>query len=165
MKKTIVLIILAVYIASIAVVNFFGLQVRIFDGITYIEGIQCDTVYFHGNNSELLKPVKFLDGDIPLFVFDFIPPEDPNKPYTTDPESLTSNPNVIQLNYEIFPHRATDSAIVFEYDKNAEYAVYHELSGAFIFLKSDVVLDVVIRAVDGSNVSTRIAIYCRAPKA
>ena len=165
MKKTIVLIILAVYIASIAVVNFFGLQVRIFDGITYIDNIQCDTAYFHGNNSELLKPTKYLDGNVPLFVFDFIPPEDPNSPYTADPESLIANPNVIQLNYEIFPHLATERSVRFEYDVQAGYAVYHELSGAFIFLKSDVVLDVTIRATDGSDVSTKITIYCRAPKA
>ena len=40
MKKTIVIITLLIYIASIAVVNFFGLEVKVFDGITYVESIQ-----------------------------------------------------------------------------------------------------------------------------
>ena len=39
MKKTIIVIILAVYIASIAVVNFFGLEIKTFDSETYISFI------------------------------------------------------------------------------------------------------------------------------
>ena len=161
MKKTIVLIILAVYIASIAVVNFFGLQVRIFDGVTYVSRIDCESV--RGKNGELIKPTKYLDGNVPLFVFDFIPP-DPANPYTTDPESLLKNNNVIQINYEIWPHLATERSVRFEYDEHAGYAVYHELSNSFIFLKGGVVLDVTIRATDGSNVCTKIAIYSRIPE-
>lgn len=163
MKKTIVLIILAVYIASIAVVNFFGLQVRIFDGITYVRNIQCDSVIFHGDNSKRIDPIYLGDDQIPMFVFDFIP-ADPDNPYTTDPASLMNNPNVIQINYELMPHLATEKGVRFEYDERAGYAVYHELSGAFIFLQAGVTLDVTIRATDGSNVSTRIAIYSRAPE-
>ena len=163
MKKTIVLIILAVYIASIAVVNFFGLQVRIFDGVTYVKSIQCDTVTFHGDNSKEIKPIY--KGDMPIFVFDFIPPSDPSKPYTADRESLNENPNVIQINYEIMPHNADETGVKFEYDENSGVAVYTELEGGryyFIFLKPDAALTVTIRATDGSNVSTQITIYSRA---
>jgi len=162
MKKTIVIIILAVYIASIAVVNFFGLEVKMFDSITYVTGIQCDTVTFLGDNGKEITP-QWL-GNTPMFTFDFIPaPED--KPYTTDPESLTTNPNIIQINYEVMPHLADEAGIEFIYDENSGVAVYHELSGSFIFLKCDVLLDVIIRATDGSGVQTKITIYSRAPEA
>lgn len=163
MKKTIVLIILAVYIASIAVVNFFGLQVRIFDGITYATSIQVDTVTFFDQDKGAIDITPIRKGSTRIFVFDFVP-ADPSNPYTTDPESLMNNPNVIQINYEIWPHTATEKGVRFEYDENSGYAVYHEMSGSFIFLQPDAAFTVTIRATDGSNVSETIMIYSRPPQ-
>lgn len=159
MKKTIVIIILAVYIASIAIVNFFGLQIRIFDGVTYVSNIQCDTVIFHGDNSKVLTPQQYTgkDKNTPQFVFDFIPAPEGTE-YTNDIDSLTNNPNVIQINYEVMPHLADAANVRFEYDEEAGIAVYHELSGSFIFMKPNRSLTVTIRATDGSNVSTNIII-------
>lgn len=162
MKKTIVIVILAVYIASIAVVNFFGLEVRQFDSITYVTSIQCDTVTFHGDNSRVLTPVQYAgkDGNTPVFVFDFIP-ADPDEPYTL--ENITTNPNIIQINYEVMPHLASETDVKFEYDEGAGVAVFHDLSGSFIFLKSDVSITITIKATDGSNVSTQLRIKGRSP--
>ena len=164
MKKTIVVIILAVYIASIAIVNLFGLEVRIFDGITYVSSIQCDTVIFHGDNSKVLYPTQYAgkDGNLPVFEFAFIA-ADENNPYTLD--NLNDNPNIIQINYEVMPHLADAQEVKFEYDAEAGVAVYHELSGSFIFLKPDVSLTITIRAIDGSNVSTQIRIKGRSVNA
>ena len=157
MKKTIVIVILAVYIASIAVVNFFGLEVRQFDSITYVTSIQCDTVVFHGANSKVLTPSQYAgkDGNTPVFVFDFIPASE-DDPYTLD--NITENPNIIQINYEVLPHLASETDVKFEYDEGAGVAVFHELSGSFIFLKSDVAITITIKATDGSNVSTQVRI-------
>jgi len=162
MKKTIVIIILAVYIASIAVVNFFGLEVKMFDGITYVENIQCESVLFHGDNSKELFPSKYTgkNGNIPVFVFDFIPADEDN-PYTTDTDNLSDNPNIIQINYEVFPHLADEAGIKFEYDEGAGTAVFHELSSSFIFLKPNKMLTITIRATDGSNVSSQVCIMGR----
>ena len=159
MKKTIVIVILAVFIASIAIVNFFGLEIKQFDSITYVTAIQCDTVIFHGDNSKELHPAQYVgkDGNTPYFIFDFIP-ADLSEPYTTEVDSLTANPNIIQINYEVLPHLADEAGIKFEYDESAGVAVYHELSGSFIFLKPDVPITITIRATDGSNVSTQIRI-------
>ena len=159
MKKTIVIIILAVYVASIAIVNFFGLQIRIFDGVTYVSNIQCDTVIFHGDNSKVLTPSQYTgkNKNTPQFVFDFIPAPE-GVTYTSDPDNLMNNPNVIQINYEVMPHLADAANVRFEYDEEAGIAVYHELSGSFIFLKPNRSLTVTIRATDGSNVSTNIII-------
>ena len=158
MKKTIVVIILAVYIASIAVVNFFGLEVTIFDGITYVSSIQCDTVTFHGDNSKVLQASQYIgkDGNTPLFIFDFIPSD--GEPYTPDVESITSNPNIVQINYEILPHLADEAGIKFEYDEGSGVATFHELSSSFVFLQPNKILTVTIKATDGSNVSSQICI-------
>ena len=164
MKKTIVIIILAVYVASIAVVNFFGLEVRQFDSITYVTSSQCDSVIFHGDNSRKLEPTQFAgkDGNTPVFVFDFIPAKE-GEPYTL--ENITDNPNIIQIQYEVMPHLASETDVKFEYDEDAGVAIFHELSGSFIFLKSDVSITITIKATDGSNVSTQLRIKGRSVNA
>lgn len=159
MKKTLVIIILAVYIASIAVVNFFGLEVKVFDGVTYVEEISCNTVTVQNENSVTLEPEYFTKDGIPIFVFDFIPaPED--APYTTDPESIISNPNAVQINYEVLPHLADETGVKFVYDESAMEGsvVFHDLSRTFVFLKPNRIYTITIKAIDGSNKSTQIKI-------
>lgn len=155
MKKTIVIIILAVYIASIAIVNFFGLEVKQFDGITYVSRIQCDTAMFHGENSREIQ-ADYSSG-VPTFIFNFIPPP-PGESYTADPESVLENPNIIQLNYEVFPHLADEASIRFEYDEGSGVAVFHDLSSTFVILQPNKICTVTVRATDGSNVSTQVRI-------
>ena len=164
MKKTLVIIILAVYIASIAVVNFFGLEVKVFDGIKYVESIECSTITVQNENSVTLEPKQQLHGK-PLFIFDFIPaPED--APYTTEDESIITNPNAVQVNYEVFPHLADETGVKFEYDTTAAEGVivFHELSRTFVFLKPNKIITITVRATDGSNKSTQIQVMGRIPK-
>jgi hypothetical protein len=164
MKKTIVIIILLIYIASIAVVNFFGLEVKVFDGITYVESIQCNTITLRNENPVTLSPKQTLGGK-PLFIFDFVPaPED--QAYSDDDESIITNPNAIQINYEVLPHLADETGVKFEYDTAAMEGavVFHELSHTFVFLKPNKVITITIKATDGSNKSTQICIMGRIPK-
>ena len=164
MKKTIVIIILLIYIASIAVVNFFGLEVKVFDGITYVESIQCNTITLRNENPVTLSPKQTLGGK-PLFIFDFVPaPED--QPYSDDDEGIITNPNAIQINYEVLPHLADETGVKFEYDTEAMEGavVFHELSHTFVFLKPNKVITITIKATDGSNKSTQICIMGRIPK-
>ena len=159
MKKTIVIIILAVYIASIAIVNFFGLEVNNSNVTTYVSRIQCDSILLHGENSRELFPTTY-QGDIPVFVFTFIPPP-LGETYTADPESVLKNPNIIQLNYEVFPHLADEASVKYEYNEGAGVAVFHELSSTFVLLQPNKIFTVTIRATDGSNVSTQVRIMAQ----
>lgn len=163
MKKTIIILILVVYVASIAVVNFFGLEIKVFDGIEYVSNIQCDTVTVHRENEEVLQPTMYI-GDTPLFQFDFIPSEDGE--YTDDDSSVAFNPNAVELNYEIFPHLAAETDVKFEYDEEAMagIAVFREDLRTLIFLKEGM-FTITIKAEDGSNVSTTVKIRAAAPKA
>lgn len=165
MKKTIVIITLLIYIASIAVVNFFGLEVKVFDGITYVESIQCNTITVRNENAVTLEPKQNLGGK-PLFIFDFVPAAE-GQDYTADEESILTNPNAVQINYEVLPHLADETGVKFEYDIEAVdgAVVFHELSHTFVFLKPNKVITITIKATDGSNKSTQIAIMGRIPKA
>ena len=164
MKKTLIIIILVVYIASIAIVNFFGLEIKVFDGITYVESIECATITVQNENPVTLEPKQQLHGK-PLFVFEFIPaPED--APYTTEDESIITNPNAVQINYEVFPHLADETSVKFEYDLNAAegVVVFHEVSKTFVFLKPNKIITITVRSTDGSNKSTQIQVVGRVPK-
>lgn len=159
MKKTIVVIILAIFIASIAIVNFFGLNVRIFDGQIYVSSIQCDTITFVGDNNKKLLPAYYAgkEGNIPVFEFNFIP-ADPNNPYTL--ENIPTNPNVIMLDYHVLDDLADVKDVDFEYDGSAGVAVFYEehMTQSFVFLKPDQPITITIKAIDGSNVSTQVRI-------
>ncbi len=162
MKKTMVIIILVVFIASIAVVNFFGLEIKVFDGITYVEKIECNTITIQNENPVTLTPVRQLSNGAYLFSFDFIPSADGE--YTIDEESILKNPNAVQINYEVFPHVADETGVVFEYDQSSNIAVFHELSRTFTILKPNKIFTVTIRSTDGSNKSTTISIIASLKK-
>ena len=164
MKKTIVIVILVVYIASIVVVNFFGLKSEVFDGITYVKEIQCNSVTVQNETPVTIESKQMLGGK-PLFMFDFIPADQEN-PYTAEAESIINNPNAVQINYEVLPHLADETGVKFEYDKetNEGAVVFHELSHTFVFLKPNRAITVTIRATDGSDVSTQIVLMGRIPK-
>lgn len=164
MKKVIIIVILAVYIASIAIVNFFGLEIKVFDGIKYVQDIRCDSITVQNQNAVTLEPKQSLDGKL-LFIFDFIPAPE-NDPYTTEDESVAFNPNVVQVNYEVFPHNADETGVYFEYDKDAMEGVveFHEMSRSFVFLQPNRAITVTIKAIDASGKSTQIVIMGRIPK-
>ena len=165
MKKTIVIVILAVYIASIAIVNFFGLEIKVFDGVTYVDYILCDSITVRNQNATKLEPTQTLPDGTPLFIFEFTPPPE-NDPYTAEDESIMKNPNAVQINYEVFPHLADETGVIFEYDKAAMEGsvVFHELSHTVVFLKEKQMITVTIKATDGSNQSKQIAIMGLTPK-
>ncbi len=170
MKKTIIIIILVIYIASIAIVNFFGLETKLFDGITYVDSISCASVTLQNETPVELYPSSYIGtNNTPLFIFDFIPSQ--NGDYTMEPESILSNPNAVQINYEVFPHNADillsdGKSVKFEYDSVAMsgVAMFHEESNSLIFLKPLKMFTVTIRSADGSNKSTTISIMGRVPK-
>ena len=156
MKKTIVIVILVVYIASIAVVNFFGLAIKEFDGVEYVQEIKCNSItVLNGNNEVFEQHNKDAEGEMPEFRFDFIKGD-----YTTDPASIASNPNRVRINYEVLPHTADGSKVTFAYDKEGLEGIVHfdEETQTFVFLKRLKRIEVTIKATDGSNVQTTIKI-------
>ena len=162
MKKTIVIIILAVYISSIAIVNFFGLEVKPSDGSTvYVSNIQCDTVTLQDGTSKEITPLTYIGpkGDIPLFEFTFTPSADGSE-YTADPLSILYNPNAVRLNPVVFPFNAYDQDIKYEYDEAAMegIAVFYEDIKTLVFLKPGKIFTITLKSKDGHEKSTTIAV-------
>jgi len=158
MKKTIIIVILVVYIASIAVVNFFGLKIKEFDGVEYVQEIKCESITVMNENPKTYG-VSEIDNDVLIFRFDFIEAPSGEK-YTTDPASLASNPNVIRINYDVLPHLADESQVNFEFEEKS-YVHFDEETNTFVFLKNYKGFKVTICATDGSNKKTTIEIKSR----
>lgn len=157
MKKTILFFILVIFVASIAVVNLFGLQAAVHDGTNYVTGIKCETITLLDGENKPIEPYAYYKGGIPVFVFEFkYLPND--EEYTTDEASLAKNPNVIQLNVEVLPHNADNPALTYLYDEESYEGdlVFSEEHGAFVVLTSTRLFFVTIKSTDGSNVSTTI---------
>ena len=163
MKKTIVIVILVVYIASIAVVNFFGLKIKEFEGVEYVEKITCDSITVLNETPITLGPKKISAPDangnsVSEFYFDFIPGT-----YTDDPANLTANPNRIRLNYDVLPHTADTSSIVFVckdvVDKEGNLLVqFDPETRTIVFLEPWATIEITIKATDGRKALKTIKI-------
>lgn len=163
MKKTVVVIILAVYIASIAVVNFFGLEIKQYDGETYIGSIEpANYMLFLGNNNEELPAYDSGDGSgTYIYYFDFIPPAEGG---VYDMEDA-NNHNMIRLVYTLRSEEGVtmaldDGMIEYLYDKESGDIFFHEATGSFVFLKPGLV-DITIKATDGHNAKTKVYIMAK----
>ena len=159
MKKTIVIVILVVYIASIAVVNFFGLAIKEFDGVEYVEEIKCNSITVMNETPKTYGVHEINEEGIPVYHFAFTTGE-----YSKDPESLANNPNAVRIDYEVLPHTADGSKVEFIFEEKP-YVHFDEETKTFIFLRNNRSLTVTIVSTDGSNVKTTIVIKSRSPQA
>jgi hypothetical protein len=156
MKKILVIVIMVVYISSIAIVNFFGLETKVFDGITYVTEIQCNTItLIRDGNQVTVQPESYLVSGNKAFIFEFIPAPEGN-PYTID--NIGTNPNTVQINHEVLPHLADEQGVTFEFDEKANEGIAVLYKNYFVFLKPNKGITVTVKAKDGSNISTQIYI-------
>ena len=169
MKKIVVVIILATCILSVAVVNFFGLEIKQYAGETYIKSIEVSDVVFLGNDGESVPATSVKrdkDGNIEYisYVFDYIPPEEGTE-YT--PEDV-DNRNMIRLDFiltsekgEILPY--SDGMVNLVYSLDSGVAFFHDGTGSFVFLKPNKMLRIALKSTDGHGAETVVYIGARYP--
>ncbi len=153
MKKVVIILIGAIYIGSVFIVNFFGLQIDFFSSFTYQERIECNTITrfsggmsgntFEGRTDERgMKnfTVKFIDGE-----------------YTKDEEGLKTNPNTLRLDYRVYPDNATDKSVKIIAEES-KYYVVDNTKATITVLDAPLGIHVTISSADGSNLSEKIYI-------
>lgn len=134
MKKSVVILIGIIYVASIFVVGFFGMRIKAFDTIIYITDIEC-------SNENLKTKV---DGTKEL-KFD----------YKIDGDKME---NTLILTYDVYPKNSTlkgADAVKLVYDENPLLA---EVDGLKITFLGRGVMTVYLKSLDGSNVIETIKI-------
>ena len=111
MKKTTIIILCVVYLLSIVAVQFFGVPVTVPEAGEYINSISIEAVELTnriaGQSEEVVVGTN-KDGNS-TFKFRFIASE--GDPYTTDAESLASNPNRLKVTFAVDPVGASVTAI------------------------------------------------------
>lgn len=158
MKKTTIIAIFLVYLASILIVNFFGLQVMQMQGNQYVSEIIVNGVELTNRTDAQDKTVKILenpneeDTTLVFYAFYFIVAEE-GAEYTAEAESLATNPNRVKINYKVNPYDAGNSKLRFDYQN--EKVVFDAETEELVFLKK-AVITLVLRATDGSQVNTTI---------
>lgn len=133
MKKSVVILITIIYIASIALVSFFGLQFKVFDEIVY------------SNKIELLNEDIKIDKN--------------GNPYAL----ATKGDDGVwryQLEYRVYPDNVTNSAVTFSYD-NQNNTVSIDENGVITFTKKGVVTIEVLPKDASPNVSARLTVWAR----
>lgn len=132
MKKSVVILIAIIYVASIALVSFFGLQFKTFNEIIYT------------------KSVELLNEDIKL--------AEDGTPYVIV-RLGTDGTARYQIRYRVHPDNATDANVNFIYDKQ-NTSVSVDENGVVTFTKKGAV-DITLQTTDGSGAKATIRIYAR----
>ncbi len=131
MKKTVIIAIFIVYLASILAVQFFGFPATIPESGIYVEGITITDVTLsnraEGNYDEIYKGADKNSG-LTSYSFKFIAGN-----YTNDEESLATNPNRVKIEYLLDPIDADPSFLV--YVVNNHNVVVLQETAELVFLK------------------------------
>ena len=128
MKKTVVIIIALIYVASVALVSFFGLQFKVFEEVIPVERVEITNAgqKFHESQGDYIV-VK------------------PNE----------SGERRIKLDYHVYPENATNQSVDFAYEQ-VDYATVDDY-GVVTFTGPGV-LKVRVIATDGSNAEDTLVI-------
>ena len=131
MKKSVVILIALIFIASVVTVSFFGLKFKTFNEIVYVSSIEL-----------LDENLKTNDQGGKYVV---IYPDDKGE-------------RKYQIKYRVHPDNATDDGVIFAYDEENAFATVDE-KGVVTFKKKGAIT-VQLIANDGSA-KTSITIICK----
>ena len=131
MKKSVVIIIALIYVASIALVSFFGLQFKVFEEVIPVERIEI--------TNEGQKYSKTLGDYIVIY-----PDENGERR--------------VKIDYRVYPDDATKTAVDFAYEE-VDFATVDE-NGIVTFTNPGT-LKVRVIATDGSNAEDTIVIIAK----
>ena len=154
MKKTVIIAILVIYLASILAVNFFGLQMVVSAPTVYVEQIVVNGISLERTSEQgSLETVAVVDDDgLTSYRFIYV-----NEKY----ENIDENPNTVILDYTVLPadanHQEVDILIPEEDAVNVR--VFPE-ENKIVFLKRTTV-KVTLVSKDGSLVKTSFWVSAR----
>lgn len=152
MKKVVVIIICVLFVASVLVVNFFGMKMAMFPTTKYVEKIECLTLT--RSDGKEYKYTKIDDDGIKRFVIrDYVDG-------TYDENNIAENRNTFILNYGMFPDDADNKKPTFVYDKTAIQGAFviREEMASVVVLRPNRGVYITIRSSDGSDRTERIYI-------
>lgn len=144
MKKSVLLLIMIIYIASIVVIGFFGVKIGSYNVTLYVQQIELLNEFEYEQGVNPNAPDFNPDDHIKYIKFKFTPYEDES-----------SNPNYVQLMWKVLPENATYRGVTFVYGENSKASV-NEI-GTVIFT-GKTTLTIYITSTDGTNLRTIVSV-------
>lgn len=145
MKKSTLVVIAIVYIASIVIISLFGMKAVVYNEIIPVTKIEClnetdsnNEVYYSGD----LKVIKVK--------------------YTTPGNAETLKGTMVQLIHRVLPDNATNKKVKYVYIENNSVEFVKGEDGrdlGLVLIKGLVVFKVKIMATDGSKLYTEVVIW------
>lgn len=131
MKKSTIIIIILIYLASIVIINFFGMAIFSYDEVIYATKVECINQDMQPN-SEGIKQVilNYSDG-------------------------LT-----YRIEHKVYPENVSTKEITYIYDTNNKYLTINENGFASFNKPSRKIssFDIRLKTIDGTNLETTIRI-------
>ena len=147
MKKTVIIAILVIYLASILAVNFFGLQMVVPETTVYVDSITINGISVEREVGSLDTWTEENSEGETVYYFNYIRPTDNQSAETI---------NLISINYTVNPENANDKKVeVICSSRNVEV-----VDGKLVFLKPGSV-DVRLKAKDGSEKYVDLIIFAK----
>lgn len=134
MKKSVVILILIIYVASVALVSFFGLQYKTFDEVIYTTKIELLNEDIRTTEDGKLEAIVRKDETTGLWTY--------------------------QIKHRVYPDNASNNAVDYIYDTQTPNVTVDETTGVVTFTGKGA-LDVTLKPKDGSNISVTISIRAR----
>lgn len=145
MKKANIIIVAVIYVASIALISFFGMEIAVLDPIVPVTEIQCI------NEEDNFTTIGELRGNMLITLT-----------FTTAGNAADLSGTILQLYWRVYPDNASNSEVKFVYDTtNTSVTFITDSDGrqtGTILFASKTIIDVDIVATDGTKVSTTITI-------
>lgn len=147
MKKSTLIIIAIIYVASIVVISMLGLKAIVYDAKIPVTGIEILNTDDRANGVEVEK-----EGDRIIISVRFTAPWNPE----------TQSGTKLQINYRVHPDNATNSKVELIYRKDLENVQFITLEDGtwtgLIGFTDEETFTLEIRSTDGSRVSTKLTI-------
>lgn len=146
MRKSTVIFIVVIYIASIAVISLFGMKMSVYNEIIPVTSILC--LNETDDNVEVIK-----DDDNTIIRTKFDTPYDKN----------TQTGTMIQLLWRVEPDNASTKDVKFVYDENNTRVEFYkteegEYTGLVLFYKKSMI-DVKIMSTDGRRIYKEVTLW------
>lgn len=146
MKKSTLIVILIIYIGSIAIINFFGMSVKLYDKIINVQAVECIN-----QSDSIAEVIQDTNKKIIKLKFD----------KSADIDNLQGT--MLQLKWHVYPDNATTKDIQFVYDKNNNKVVfYKDESGretGLMLFSGPTQIYVNIMSTDGTKKNTQILVW------
>ncbi|MDD3397224.1 MAG: Ig-like domain-containing protein [Clostridia bacterium] len=134
MKKSIVIIIGIIYVASICLIGFFGMKIKAYNETIYVTNVECLNKDMRDGTDSQDNPYKYV--------------------------ILTYKLNLAyQIEWKVYPENASNRNIEFSYDTSTTVANVNYF-GAVTFNKKGTIT-IQIKSTDGGNRGTTIKIIAR----